>query len=451
MNNLFGTDGIRGRANEFPLDGSTLIGLGKGLVTYLLRRYPRKRPRLVIAQDPRLSSIAIESLLVEVGVAQGAEVFRLGVLPTPAVPILCSFLGADLGLMITASHNPYWDNGVKIFNAQGLKLSEADEVELSELTLRGPCVAYRADSPKRTHVMQYLDGAKQYRQALLRSLQTGIDCSGYRVAVDSANGAASNLLGPVFEWLGVQLIAQSHAPDGTNINDQCGALYPEFLAQMVVEERAHLGFALDGDGDRCVLIDEKGSVLAGDEVLGICALDLKARGACDDVIVSTVLANVGLEMTLFENGISLVRTPVGDKNVVSEMVKRSSRLGGESSGHFIFLDHSTTGDGVLSGIQVLQVMARTRKPLSELRKAIRLLPQIMVNVPVKRKDPFSNHNEILEVISSVESALQNRGRVLVRYSGTESVARVMLEGEDKNCIRVFCDDIAATLARCLSE
>ncbi len=446
--NLFGTDGIRGRANEYPLDGQTLIALGKAMVSYLLAKSPNSKPRVVIGRDPRVSSSPIEALISESLIAFGCEVYLLGVLPTPAVPILTRSFDADLGVMITASHNPYWDNGIKIFNQHGVKLAERDEIELTALILE-----YQGSSrslPRSSHesLLQYLDGTRIYVQSLLSSFPVGRDLEGFRLAIDLAHGAASDVVLPVFKALGAVVHSLAHTPDGFNINENCGALHPERVAQVVLETQSNLGIALDGDGDRCVLIDENGQVLSGDEILGICALDQMAQGRLTTpVVVSTVLANIGLEMALFQHGISLARAQVGDRNVIEQMMIRGSVLGGESSGHFIFLNHSTTGDGVLTALQVLELMLRLGQPLSELRKSIRLLPQVVVNVQVKRKDPFSSCGEIIEVISSVQETLQNRGRVLVRHSGTEPVVRVMLEGEDIYSIRALCNDIASVIDR----
>jgi phosphoglucosamine mutase len=360
-------------------------------------------------------------------------------------------LDADLGLMISASHNPYFDNGIKIFNSQGFKLKQCEEIQISALTLDGCDVSCYLSPGKRFEPIQFMDGARIYSQSLFKSLPTSSDISGLRARVDCANGATSQVFPRVLSLLGVSFEIQAHRPDGFNINENCGALYPQGLARGLRDSQANLGIALDGDGDRCVLLDEFGKVLSGDEVLGICALDLKSQNQLNPpMVVSTVLSNIGLEMALYGQGISLVRTPVGDRNVVEQLLERRCVLGGESSGHFIFMNHGTTGDGILSAIQVLAIMARTGVPLSELRKSIQLFPQVMIDVPVKQKTPFSSHHEITEVITSVESALQNRGRVLVRYSGTESVARVMLEGEDLHRIRFFCDQIAATLERHLN-
>lgn len=462
MNNLFGTDGIRGRAGQYPLDLQTIFQLGKALVIYLRRRVKARPPRLVVARDTRISGLSIEAALTESLLKMGSEVYLLGVLPTPAVPILSKYLEADCGVMITASHNPYFDNGIKLFNANGMKLSLSEENEISALLVemgRGLPVMpmeNRRKRPGRKLAFQFLDSARIYRQSLMKMNESQIDQNQMKISIDCAHGAASDLARDLFLSMGVSVTAISSHPDGTNINDRCGALHPEGLVRSVVETNADFGLALDGDGDRSVFVDENGVVLSGDEVFGICAIygykkeELLSSLVQRPQVVSTVLANIGLEMALFENGISLVRTPVGDRNVVEKMLETSSRFGGEPSGHYIFLNHASTGDGLLTAIQMLGILKNSKRPLSLLKRTVRLLPQIMVDVPVKNKTPFESHQEISNKIESIEKDLQHRGRILVRYSGTESVARVMLEGEDSNRIQIHCQDMVQTLTRHLN-
>ncbi len=451
MHNLFGTDGIRGRVGEYPMDGQTLDALGLAIVKYLGLQLKAGIPRVVIARDTRISSAPIEAFLSELLVNQGVEVYLIGVLPTPAVPRLIRFLQADLGLMISASHNPYFDNGVKIFDRRGIKLAESEEILLTQFILSKGARVPLCNSSRMKGPFSFVEGRRLYMEALQEVLSMGQVPRGLVAVVDSAHGATWRVVEEVFQSAGMNLHVIGNAPDGFNINDHCGALYPESCARAVLESGANIGIALDGDGDRCVLVDELGKVLSGDEVLGICSLDCHERGQLvPPIVVSTVLANIGLEMALYDRGISLLRTAVGDRQVLMRLIERRCVLGGEPSGHFIFLNMGTTGDGIVAALQVLGIMARTGQPLSELRRSIRLFPQVFVNVPVKQKVPLANFQEISEVISSVESALHNRGRVLVRYSGTESVARVMLEGEDMHRIQFFCDEIASVLDRQLN-
>jgi phosphoglucosamine mutase len=380
----------------------------------------------------------------------GADVILIGPLPTPGVAFVTQSMRADAGIMISASHNPYHDNGIKIFSADGYKLPDEMESEIERLVFSKDLERYRptADLVGKAYRIEDVHG--RYIVMLKSLFPKEQDLQGMRVVLDCANGASYKVAPLVFEELGAEVIRRGVQPNGLNINDKCGALHPENLASAVIEYRGDIGISLDGDGDRCILADENGEIVDGDQIIGLCALQMAAEGGLKgNTVVTTPMSNIGLELTLKEHGISMVRAQVGDRYVVDAMRKNGYNLGGEQSGHIVFLDQSTTGDGIIAGLKVLEAMKRTGKPLSELKKQVRLFPQARADIRVSKKEPFEDHAEIARAISTAQAALANKGRVFVRYSGTEPLARVMVEGEDAQQIQSLSHSIALSIQRIL--
>lgn len=470
MRKLFGTDGIRGLANEFPMTGEIAMAVGRA-VAYVLRNErlrpgkssipiglkpllgdePIRRARIVIGKDTRLSGYMIEQALTSGICSMGADAILVGPLPTPGVAFVTQSMRADAGIMISASHNPYYDNGIKIFSADGYKLPDEMEAEIERLVLTQEIAQERPTGNLVGKATRLEDVHYRYLVFLKSLFAKDMDLMGMRIALDCAHGAGYKVAPLVFEELGAQVIRKGVSPNGLNINDGVGALHPEGIARATRENQADIGISLDGDGDRCILSDENGEIVDGDQIIGLCALEMQTEGALKkNTVVTTPMSNIGLELTLKERGISMVRAPVGDRYIVEAMRKGGLNLGGEQSGHILFLDHSTTGDGSLAALKVLEAMRRTSKPLSELKKQIRLFPQVREDVKVSRKEPLENFKEIAQAIAAAQTALRNRGRVFVRYSGTEPLARVMVEGEDATEIRALAGGIAAAIQRALA-
>ncbi len=452
---LFGTDGIRGLANEFPMTGEIAMAVGRAVAHVLSSSTTRgktvsRRPRLVVGKDTRLSGYMIEQALASGICSMGADVILIGPLPTPGVAFVTQSMRADAGIMISASHNPYYDNGIKIFSADGFKLPDELEEEIERLVFSREIDRFRPTAEAVGKAYRIDDVHGRYIVFLKNLFPKNLDLVGMRIALDCANGAAYKAAPLVFEELGAEVVKKGVSPNGLNINDKCGALHPSAIAEATVEYRADIGISLDGDGDRCILSDEKGEIVDGDQMIGLCALQMASEKTLKkNGIVTTPMSNVGLEITLRDQGISMVRAPVGDRYVVEAMRKGGYNLGGEQSGHIIFLDHSTTGDGIVAALKILEVMRRTGKPLSELKKKIVLLPQSREDVRVTRKEPFEDHAEITQAIAAAQAALKDKGRVFVRYSGTEPVARVMVEGESFAQIQNLSRSIATCIQRAL--
>jgi phosphoglucosamine mutase len=470
MAKLFGTDGIRGLANEYPMTGEIAMAVGRA-VAHVLRTNPAspavksslpvglkplesskpiRRAKIVVGKDTRLSGYMIEQALASGICSMGADVILIGPLPTPGVAFVTQSMRADAGIMISASHNPYHDNGIKIFSADGYKLPDEMEHEIERLITSREMDKIRPAGDLVGKAFRIDDVHGRYLVFLKSLFAKDLDLLGVRIVLDCANGAAYKVAPLVFEELGAEVIKRGVSPNGLNINDQCGALYPENTAGATVEYRADIGISLDGDGDRCILSDENGEIVDGDQIIGLCALQMAQEGTlAQDTVVTTPMSNVGLELTLKEHGISMVRAQVGDRYVVETMRKNGFNLGGEQSGHIVFLEHATTGDGIVAALKVLEAMRRTGKPLSELKKAIRLFPQVREDVRVSRKEPFESHLEIAQAIRDAQEALRDKGRVFVRYSGTEPLARVMVEGEDARQIQNLSQKIATSIQRIL--
>jgi phosphoglucosamine mutase len=470
MGKLFGTDGIRGLANEYPMTGEVAMSVGRA-VAYALRNAqmsslvkssmpvglkplesskPIRRAKIVVGKDTRLSGYMIEQALASGICSMGADVILIGPLPTPGVAFVTQSMRADAGIMISASHNPYYDNGIKIFSADGYKLPDQVEDEIERLVVSRELEKVRPSGDLVGKAFRIDDVHGRYLVFLKSLFPKDLDLLGVRIVLDCANGAAYKVAPLVFEELGAEVFKKGVGPTGLNINDKCGALYPENIAGATVEYRADIGISLDGDGDRCILSDENGEIVDGDQIIGLCAIEMAREGTLrNKTVVTTPMSNIGMELTLREHGIAMVRAQVGDRYVVDTMRKNGFNLGGEQSGHVVFLDQSTTGDGIVAALKVLEAMRRTGKPLSELKKAIKLFPQVREDVRVSRKEPFENHADISRAIADAQAALKDKGRVFVRYSGTEPLARVMVEGEDSRAIQQFAQKIASSIQRIL--
>ncbi|MEO8212829.1 MAG: phosphoglucosamine mutase [Myxococcales bacterium] len=451
--NLFGTDGIRGVANQDPMTAEVALKLGRAVARRF--QHPVRAGRIVIGKDTRLSGYMLESALQAGIVSAGADVMLVGPLPTPGIAFITSSMRADAGVVISASHNPYQDNGIKLFAADGFKLPDEVEAELERMMelgehANGGPEAAGADAIGRA--VRIDDAAGRYVQFLKNVFPKERTLDGIKIVVDCANGAAYHVAPQVFEELGAQVIAIGVEPNGRNINDRCGAMHPEVMAEEVRRSGAALGVALDGDADRLILADEKGQIVDGDQVMALLGTRMLAKNTLPArTVVATVMSNLGLERALAAVGGKLLRTAVGDRYVVEAMREGGLVLGGEQSGHIIFLDHATTGDGTVAALRVLAVMIEEGRPLSELMaRAMVRYPQVLVNFAVARKRPLDELPDVCRAISQVEDALGAEGRVVVRYSGTEAKARVMIEGTDESLIRGHANDIAQAIQRALA-
>lgn len=448
---LFGTDGVRGTANVHPMTAEMALALGQA-VAHVFRRGGTGVHRILIGKDTRLSGYMFEDALAAGISSMGVNVIQVGPMPTPAMAFLTTDMRCDAGVMISASHNGYRDNGIKFFGADGYKLADELEDRIEELIVSGELDQLRAGPDDIGRARRIEDADGRYVVFLKNTFPRDLTLDGVRVVLDCANGAAYRVGPTILEELGAEVFPIGVDPNGRNINQGCGSLHPEKVAAKVRELRADVGVALDGDADRCVVVDEKGAVVDGDAVLALCARDLAVRGELrGGSVVATVMSNLGLEKALEEIGIGLVRTQVGDRYVVEAMRAGGYNLGGEQSGHIVYLDHNTTGDGLLTGLQTLAIMRRAERPLSELAAGMKRFPQVLVSVKVADKRPLEELPDFAETVRKVEDALDGRGRVLIRYSGTEPKARVMVEGDDEAQVREFADDLAAKLQRALES
>jgi phosphoglucosamine mutase len=446
---LFGTDGVRGVANVYPMTAEVAMQLGRALA-YLIRNGPH-RHRVIIGKDTRLSGYMLEQALAAGITSMGVDVWLTGPLPTPGISNLTTSMRADAGAVISASHNPYQDNGIKFFWRDGFKLPDETEAKLEELLSTGAMDTIRPTADNIGRAFRLEDARGRYIVFLKATFPRELTLEGMTIVVDCANGAAYKTAPSVLEELGAKVISVGVSPDGTNINEKCGALHPEGLARAVVEHGANLGLALDGDADRLIVVDEKGKVVDGDAIMAICTGEMVAREQLKKkTLVSTVMSNIGLERAVARWGVKVARTRVGDRYVVEEMRKHGYNLGGEQSGHLLFLDHSTTGDGTLAALQLLAVMCRQGKPLSELASIFEPVPQTLINVVVKQKRELGELPEVMKVIQSVEQRLGSEGRVLVRFSGTEPKVRILIEGEDAARNEAYAKEIAEALSKSLN-
>jgi phosphoglucosamine mutase len=427
---LFGTDGIRSVANREPLTADTAVRLGRALGLFC--RQQRERPQIVLGTDTRRSGGMLASALAAGLSSTGADVRLGGILPTPAVAYWTRLTRADAGLVVSASHNPFADNGIKIFAADGFKLPDAAEAAVEEL------VGAAGGGPTGAGIgtVDSAPGVGEHYGAHLRAgLPPGRPLAGLKVALDCAHGAAFRIAPAVWSDLGAEVVTIGVEPDGVNINQEVGAVAPARLQREVVSSGAALGVALDGDADRAILVDERGELADGDEQLFLLALEmLRTERLRHRTVVATVMSNLGLELALQEHGVGLRRVPVGDRHVVEEMRRGGYNLGGEQSGHLVLLDHSTTGDGLLAGLTVAQVLCAERRPLSDLIRALRRFPQVLRNVPVRGHCDLAHNAAVAAAIAGAQKRLGRYGRVLVRFSGTEPLLRIMVEGEDDEVI-----------------
>ena len=441
MRKLFGTDGVRGVANLEPMTSEIAMQLGRAAAHIFMRRAGRHQ--VVIGKDTRLSGYMLESALTSGICSMGVDVLLVGPLPTPAIAFLTRSLRADAGVVISASHNPYQDNGIKFFSNEGFKLPDELEARIEQLIVSDEIKHLRPTADAIGKAYRIDDAEGRYIEFVKRSLPRDLDFQGIKLVVDCANGAAYKVAPAVFRELGAEIEVIANTPDGMNINDGCGAVHPERLQEAVRRHGAHIGIALDGDADRAIFVCEQGKIIDGDHVMAALGLDLHAQGQlARATVVGTVMSNFGLEIAMKKAGIQLMRTPVGDRYLMERMLAEGYNFGGEQSGHFIFLDHNTTGDGLISALQILSLMKRTGKPLSELAKAMTAVPQILLNVKVKHKPDLNQIPDIQQAIKSAEVTLNGSGRVLVRYSGTESLLRIMVEGERDSTIREVADHLA---------
>ncbi|ADO72512.1 phosphoglucosamine mutase [Stigmatella aurantiaca] len=446
---LFGTDGVRGVANVYPMTAEVAMQLGRALA-YLIRNGPH-RHRVIIGKDTRLSGYMLEQALSAGITSMGVDVWLTGPLPTPGISNLTTSMRADAGAVISASHNPYQDNGIKFFWRDGFKLPDETEAKIEELLSTGAMDTIRPTADNIGRAFRLDDARGRYIVFLKATFPRELTLEGMTIVVDCANGAAYKTAPAVLEELGAKVITLGVSPDGKNINEKCGALHPENLAQAVVAHGARLGLALDGDADRLIVVDEKGKVVDGDAIMAICTSELVARQELKkNTLVATVMSNIGLERAVARFGVKVARTRVGDRYVVEEMRKHGYNLGGEQSGHLLFLDHATTGDGTLAALQLLAVMCRQGKPLSELASIFEPVPQTLVNITVRHKRELGELPEVMKVIQSVEQRLGNEGRVLVRFSGTEPKVRILIEGEDGKRNEELAREIAEALSRALN-
>lgn len=441
---LFGTDGIRGEANRHPMTAEIALQLGQAAGRHF-NRGGRRRHQVVIGKDTRLSGYMLEPALTAGFISAGMDVFLLGPVPTPAVGMLVKSLRADAGVMISASHNPFQDNGIKLFGPDGFKLSDAEEERIEALMEEGPRLAGASDLGRARRIE---DGRGRYIEAAKACFPRSLSLSGLRIVVDCANGAAYRTAPTVLWELGAEVIAIGVEPDGLNINDGVGSTAPEALRRKVIETRADLGVALDGDADRVAIVDERGEVVDGDQIMALIAERwAKSGDLAGGALVATVMSNLGLERKLASLGVGLIRTKVGDRYVVEAMREKGCNLGGEQSGHIVMSDHATTGDGLLAALQVLAAVVEENRPASQTCARFTPLPQILKNVRVKGDAAATLAlGPVREAIAAGEARLARTGRVLIRKSGTEPLIRVMAEGEDRALVESVVDDICAAVS-----
>ncbi len=441
---LFGTDGVRGVANIHPMTAEMAMQLGRAAA--FVFKDGHRRHRIIIGKDTRLSGYMIENALVAGICSMGVDVLLVGPLPTPGIAFLTASMRADAGVVISASHNPYQDNGIKFFSRDGFKLPDELELKIEDLIFSRKIDSLRPIAAEVGKAFRMDDARGRYIVFLKNAFPRTLDLVGMKIVLDCANGAAYKVAPAVLEELGAEVIPLGVSPNGININAGCGSLHPQIIGEAVREHRANLGIALDGDADRVIFVDEFGNEVDGDHIMAICALDLlKHKKLAKKTLVATVMSNLGLDIAMRKAGGKVVKTAVGDRYVVEEMLRGGYSLGGEQSGHMVFLDHNTTGDGMISALQVLAIIRRSGKSLSELAEVMISLPQVLVNVRVAERRELAEVPAVQRVIAATEQSLGESGRVLIRYSGTEPLLRIMLEGQDKVQITGLAHDIAAAI------
>jgi phosphoglucosamine mutase len=450
---IFGTDGVRGTANVEPVTAETALKLGRAAAQVFknLEHQSRGRGRhtIVIGKDTRLSGYMLENAISSGILSMGVDVLFIGPLPTPGVAYATRSLRADAGIVITASHNPYADNGIKFFRADGYKLDDKIEDEIENLVFSGKIENIRPTADAIGKAVRIDDALGRYIEFAKASFPRGLTLEGLRIVVDCAHGAAYKSTPCVLRELGAEVIVFGNQPDGMNINRDCGSMHPEAICRKVVEYKAHLGIAHDGDADRVLLCDEKGNLIDGDDIMAIAALDMLAQKTlAGETLVATVMSNAGLEAVIKSAGGKMVRTAVGDRNVIDEMLRHGFNFGGEQSGHLIFRDFGTTGDGLVAALQILRIVKATQMPLSKLAKCWTRFPQLVANVKVREKIPFEQFDGVLKLVKQAEAELKSAGgRVLLRYSGTEPKARLLLEGRDARVLKKWSQKIIGAIQK----
>lgn len=446
MRKLFGTDGIRGVANIYPMTIEIAMQVGRAIA--FIVKDKAKGHRIVIGKDTRLSCYMIENALAAGICSMGVDVLLVGPLPTPGISFITTSMRADAGVVISASHNPFQDNGIKIFSSDGFKLPDEVELDIEDLIFSQKMAALRPVADEVGKMARIEDAKGRYIVFLKNTFPRNYTLDGFHVVIDCAHGATYKVAPHVFRELGAKVTTIGVDPDGTNINQNCGALHPQLMAQRVREVGADIGLAFDGDGDRLIVCDEKGEIVDGDHVMAICAQELlKQRRLKKKTLVATVMSNMGLEVAMERMGGKMVRTAVGDRYVVECMRKKGYSFGGEQSGHLVFLDHITTGDGVLASLQLLAIMKKRKRPLSELANVMESFPQILKNVRMSAKIPVDTITNFPETIKKLEAQLGKHGRILVRPSGTEPVIRVMVEGENQQEIETMAEELCGVIRK----
>jgi phosphoglucosamine mutase len=450
---IFGTDGVRGTANVEPVTAETALKLGRA-AAYVFKNLERQsrgrgRHKIVIGKDTRLSGYMLENAISSGVLSMGVDVLFIGPLPTPGVAYATRSLRADAGIVITASHNPYADNGIKFFRADGYKLDDKIEDEIEHLVFSGEIENIRPTADAVGKAVRIDDALGRYIEFAKASFPRGLTLEGVRIVVDCAHGAAYKSTPCVLRELGAEVIVYGNHPDGMNINCDCGSMHPEAVCRKVVEHKAQLGIAHDGDADRVLLCDEKGSLIDGDDIMAIAALDMLAQKTlAEKTLVTTVMSNAGLEAAIKAAGGRVIRTAVGDRNVIDEMLRGGFNFGGEQSGHLIFRDFSTTGDGLVAALQMLRIVKAGQTPLSKLAKCWTRFPQLVTNVKVREKKPFEQLNDVSKLVQQAEKELRSAGgRVLLRYSGTEPKARLLLEGRDAKILEKWSQQIIGAIQK----
>jgi len=443
---LFGTDGIRGKVNSHPITPETVLKIGMAIGRTLYHK--RARNMILIGKDTRLSGYMIESALTSGICSMGMNVTLVGPIPTPGVAYLTRTLRLDAGIVISASHNPFEDNGIKIFSGMGFKLPDEQEQEIERLVLDEELLQNRPEGSLIGKAFRLADATGRYIEYVKSTIPRTVDFEEFKIVVDCANGSTYKVTPTLLRELGAVIISINDKPNGTNINADCGALYLNKLSEAVKKTQAHLGIAHDGDGDRTIFCDENGNIIDGDLIMAIWARDLKNDGLLkNNTVVSTVMSNLGFEHYLNSCGITLLRSQVGDRYVVEQMLKSDCAFGGEQSGHIISLNHNTTGDGPITALQILNIMKKTNKTLSELVSGITLYPQILKNIPVKCKKDINQCPDIINAMTLAQERLKDKGRILVRPSGTEMKIRVMVEGQDEALVAEITEDICQAVQR----
>ncbi|MBC7742106.1 MAG: phosphoglucosamine mutase [Bdellovibrionaceae bacterium] len=451
---LFGTDGIRGTSNQYPMTPEVVVKIGQA-IGYLIRKKvissPSQANKVVIGKDTRLSGYMIEQALSSGLNSMGIYVQLVGPLPTPGIGYLTRTMRAAAGIVISASHNAYQDNGIKIFGPDGFKLDDKLEKEIETLVADGNLSKFLPPSKEVGRTKRIEDAQGRYIVYAKSAFPLEYTLDGLRIVLDTAHGAAYKVAPAIFEELGAEVIHVGNQPNGTNINDKVGALHPSLISQAVVQYRADVGIGLDGDADRVVMIDEKGKLVNGDHILAICALHMKKKKQLNhNTLVVTEMSNFGLGKKMSEHGITVIKTSVGDKHVVEEMRRGGFNLGGEQSGHIIFLDHSTTGDGTVAALNVLSVIKETGQPMSELSNVFEDVPQVLINCRVRSRVELDQIKGYADILKSKEKELAGEGRIFIRYSGTEPLIRILVEGPDKKKITAIAENLATFLEKEIS-